>query len=334
MNFLTKVIYMTDNSNENIVTAINKSLENELNRDEDVVLLGEDIGENGGVFRATQGLKEEFGENRVIDTPLSESGIVGTSVGLAIRGMRPVAEIQFMGFVYPGFDQIISHVSRYRSRSRGRFTCPIVIRMPYGAGIEAPESHSESTEALFTHIPGLKVVVPSNPYDARGLLSESIRCNDPVIFLEPKRIYRSINADIPSKDYTVDIGSATVKNSGDDITVVTWGSMVPRVMKATKELDSEVEVIDLRTLKPLDIDTIVESIKKTMRCVVVHEAPKTSGFGAEIVSKIQEEAFLYQEAPINRVTGPDTMPPLRMLEEEYLVDKEQIKREIKKTLNF
>lgn len=323
---------MTDNVN--IVEAVNKALKSEMRRDEKVLILGEDVGENGGVFRSTEGLLEMFGEDRVIDTPLSESGIVGTSVGLAIKGMNPVAEIQFMGFVYPAFNQIISHVSRYRIRSRGRFTCPMVIRMPYGAGIEAPESHSESTEALFTKIPGLKVVVPSNPYNAKGLLSSSIRCNDPVIFLEPKRLYRRITEDIPSNNYTVDIGSAEVKKEGKDITVVSWGSTIPTVIEATEELDCDVELIDIRTLKPLDINTIIDSIKKTMRCVVVHEAPKNSGFGSEIVSRIQEEAFLYQEAPINRVCAPNTIPPLRMLEDEYMVTKDQIKKEINRTLKF
>lgn len=321
----------------NMVDAINLALREEMKKDDRVVVMGEDVGINGGVFRVTQGLIDEFGGDRVIDTPLSESGIVGTAIGMAAYGLRPVAEIQFMGFVYPAFDQVISHASRIRSRSRGQYHVPIVIRMPYGGGIKALEHHSESTEALFAHIPGIKVVIPSTPYDAKGLLISSIRDPDPVIFLEPKRVYRAIKEKVPEKEYTIPLGKAKVVQEGDDVTLIAWGAMV-RVAKEAAEKVGEkgigVEVIDLRTISPLDEGAIVESIKRTGRGVVVHEAPKTCGIGAEIVALINEKALLHLEAPIERVTGFDIIPPLPKAEDYYYPDINRVEKGIQKVMNF
>jgi pyruvate dehydrogenase E1 component beta subunit len=319
-----------------LVQAVRDGLRDELARDDDVIVLGEDVGKNGGVFRATEGLWEEFGDDRVIDTPLAESGIVGTAVGMAAYGLRPVAEIQFMGFIYPAFDQIVSHAARLRTRSRGRFTCPLVIRAPYGGGIRAPEHHSESTEAFFAHQPGLKVVIPSTPHDTKGLLISAIRDPDPVIFLEPKQIYRAFREPVPDEPYEVPIGEAAVRREGADISVFAWGAMARPTLAAAEELAGEidVEVVDLRTMSPLDTETIVESFKKTGRGAVVHEAPKSGGMGAEIAATIQEEALVYQEAPIQRVTGFDTPFPLYALEDYYLPEPARIADGICEAVEF
>jgi pyruvate dehydrogenase E1 component beta subunit len=319
-----------------LVQAVQDGLYCEMARDEDVVVMGEDVGENGGVFRATQGLIDEFGEDRVVDTPLAESGIVGTAVGMAAYGMRPVPEIQFMGFIYPAFDQIVSHAARLRTRSRGAFTCPLVVRAPYGGGIRAPEHHSESKEAFFVHEPGLKVVVPSTPYDTKGLLAAAIRDPDPVVFLEPKLIYRAFREGVPADPYTVPLGEAAVRREGRDVSVFTWGAMTRPTMEAAENLagDVDVEVVDLRTLSPLDEETIVESFEKTGRAVVVHEAPKTGGLAGEIIATIQEEVLLYQEAPVGRVTGFDVPFPLYALEDYYLPEAARIEDEIRETVEF
>jgi pyruvate dehydrogenase E1 component beta subunit len=332
----TKVETHGETENLTLVEAVRDAMGNELRRSEDVVVLGEDVGKNGGVFRATEGLYEEFGGDRVVDTPLSESGIVGSAVGLAAYGKRPVAEIQFMGFLYPAFDQIISHVARLRTRSQGRFTCPLVVRVPYGGGIRAPELHSESTEAFFAHYPGLKVVVPSTPFDAKGTLISAIRDPDPVIFLEPKRIYRTFRQDVPEDDYTLPIGEAAVRREGSDITVVCWGAMVPPTLQTAVDLAGEidVEVVDLRTVKPLDVDTLVESFEKTGRAAIVHEAARTGGLGAEISSRIQEEVLLHQEAPIKRITGFDTPFPVYSVEDYYIPGPARIEDGIRETVAF
>ena len=323
--------------NLTLVQAVRDGLYGELERDDDVLVMGEDVGENGGVFRATQGLIEEFGGDRVIDTPLAESGIVGTAVGMAAYGLRPVPEIQFMGFIYPAFDQIISHAARLRTRSRGRFTCPLVVRAPYGGGIRAPEHHSESKEAFFVHEPGLKVVIPSTPRDTKGLLASAIRDPDPVIFLEPKLIYRAFREEVPDETYTVPLGEAAVRREGTDVSVFTWGAMTRPTMEAAENLAEEgidAEVVDLRTLSPMDEETIVESFKKTGRGVVVHEAPKTGGLAGEITATLQEEALLYQEAPIERVTGFDTPYPLYALEDYYLPEAVRVEDGIRNAVEF
>jgi pyruvate dehydrogenase E1 component beta subunit len=298
--------------------------------------MGEDVGKNGGVFRATEGLYDEFGEDRVIDTPLAESGIVGTAIGMAAYGMRPVAEVQFMGFIYPAFDQIVSHAARLRTRSRGRYTAPMVVRAPYGGGIRAPEHHSESTEAFFAHQPGLKVAVPSTPYDAKGMLISAIRSPDPVVFLEPKLIYRAFRGDVPSEPYEVPLGEANVRREGEDVSVYAWGAMAHRTMEAAENLAGEVdvEVVDLRSVSPLDRETIVESFEKTGRAAVVHEAPRTGGLAGEITTILQEEALLYQEAPVERVTGFDTPYPLYALEDYYLPEPARIEEGIREAAEF
>ncbi|WP_227375114.1 alpha-ketoacid dehydrogenase subunit beta [Haladaptatus halobius] len=326
----------TESENLTLVQAVRDGLYTEMQQDDDVVVMGEDVGKNGGVFRATEGLYDEFGDDRVIDTPLAESGIVGTAIGMAAYGLKPVPEIQFMGFIYPAFDQIVSHAARLRTRSRGRYTCPMVIRAPYGGGIRAPEHHSESTEAFFAHQPGLKVVIPSTPYDTKGLLTAAIRDPDPVIFLEPKLIYRAFRGDVPAESYEVPIGEAAVRKEGTDISVFTWGAMTRPTMEAAEQLEGEIdaEVVDLRTVSPLDTDTIVESFKKTGRAAVVHEAPKSGGLAGEIAATIQEEALLYQEAPVERITGFDTPFPLYSLEDYYLPEPARIKEGIRDAVNF
>jgi len=321
----------------NLVEAIRQALWQEMERDERVVVLGEDVGRNGGVFRVTEGLLERFGDSRVIDTPLAESGIVGTAIGMAVYGLRPVAEIQFMGFLYPAFDQLISHASRIRTRSRGRYHCPLVVRMPYGGGIRAPEHHSESTETILIHTPGLKVAVPSTPYDAKGLLISAIRDPDPVIFLEPKRIYRAIREEVPEEEYTVPLGQARIVRPGKDLSLFCWGAMVPPSIKAAELAQGEgieVEVVDIRTLYPFDIDTIIDSVRKTGRAVVVHEAARTCGFAAEIIAQINERALLHLEAPVERVTGFDTVFPLLKAEDYYLPNERQISKAIRKVMSF
>ena len=318
----------------NIVESINLALNQEMAKDKDVVILGEDVGVDGGVFRVTEGLFKKF-PTRVFDTPLAESGIIGAAIGMAVYGLKPVAEVQFSGFMYPGFDQLISHASRIRTRSRGRYSCPIVVRTPCGGGIRALEHHSESTEAIFIHTPGLKVVEPSNPYDAKGLLISSIRDPDPVIFFEPMRVYRAIKQEVPEEEYAIELGKANVVKEGNDLTIITWGAMVRDVLKINEEIKNkyDLEIIDLRTLSPFDIDAIITSVKKTGRALVVHEAPKTLGFGAEIVAQINEKALLSLEAPVFRVTGFDTVFPLAKLENYYLPTN-RIKRGIEKVMNF
>jgi pyruvate dehydrogenase E1 component beta subunit len=320
-----------------LVQAVRDGLYTEMRRDDDVLVLGEDVGKNGGVFRATEGLFEEFGGDRVIDTPLAESGIVGTSIGMAAYGLRPVPEIQFSGFVYPAFDQLVSHAARMRTRSRGRFTLPMTVRAPYGGGIRAPEHHSESKEAFYAHEPGLKVVIPSTPHDAKGLLAASIRDPDPVIFLEPKLIYRAFREAVPEAGYTVPLGEAAVRREGTDVTVVTWGAMVRTTMDAVELLVEEgydPEVIDLRTVSPMDREAVVDSFEKTGRAVVVHEAPKTGGLGGEIAAFLQEEALLYQEAPVVRVAGYDVPYPLYALEDYYLPSVARVEEGIREALEF
>jgi 2-oxoisovalerate dehydrogenase E1 component beta subunit len=320
----------------NMVQAINDALRVEMRRDPRVVLLGEDVGKVGGVFRVTQGLFDEFGENRVIDTPLSEGGIIGTAAGMALYGMVPVPEIQFGDFIFPAFDQIVSEVAKFRYRSGGEFPCKMVIRTPVGGGIRGGHYHSQSPEAMFIHTAGLKVVCPSNPYDAKGLLLASIRDADPVLFFEPKRIYRAARADVPEGDYTVEIGKAQVVRPGSQVTVIAWGAMLYEAIEAANQAAAQgidCEVIDLRTLWPVDIDTIVESVKKTGRVVVVHEAPKSCGFGAELIALINEKAFLHLEAAPVRVTGWDTPFPYT-LEMEYLPLASRILPAIVETARF
>ncbi|HRQ72338.1 MAG TPA: alpha-ketoacid dehydrogenase subunit beta [Phycisphaerales bacterium] len=319
-----------------LVDAINEALAQEMERDERVVVLGEDVGLNGGVFRVTEGLQKRFGAERVADTPLAESGIMGTAIGLAMAGMRPVPEIQFEGFLGPAYDQLVNHAARYRTRSRGAVTIPLTVRVPVGGGIHAPELHSDSPEAIYAHHPGLKVVMPSTPYDAKGLLLSAIRDPDPVVFFEPKRVYRSFREDVPEDDYTIPIGQAKVVAEGTDVTVVTWGAPVFQCLAAMDELpeDASIELIDLRTIYPIDVDTIVESVRKTGRCVVVHEAPKTAGLGAEIATIIQEHCFLHLEAPVQRCTGFDTVMPYYKLELEYLPESPRIQKAIEECLAY
>ena len=328
---------MTDTQNLTLVQAVRDGLQTELHEDDDVVVMGQDVGKNGGVFRATEGLFDEFGGDRVIDTPLAESGIVGTAVGMAAMGMRPVPEIQFSGFMYPGFDQIVSHMARFRARSRGRFSLPMTLRAPYGGGIRAPEHHSESKEAFYAHEAGLKVVIPSTPHDAKGLLAASIRDPDPVIFLEPKLIYRAFREAVPEEPYTVPLGEAATRREGDDVSVFTYGAMTRPTLEAAETLAEEgidCEVVDLRTISPLDREAVVESFKKTGRGVVVHEAPKTGGLAGEITAILQEEALLYQEAPIGRVTGFDVPYPLYALEDYYLPSAARVEDGILEAVEF
>ncbi|WP_336023242.1 alpha-ketoacid dehydrogenase subunit beta [Halobellus salinisoli] len=303
---------------ETIINAINMALTEEMDRDERVVVFGEDVAETGGVFRATEGLKDKFGGTRVVDTPLSEIAIAGGAVGLAVFGLRPVAEIQFSGFLPPAFDQLVTHASRMRWRTRGEWSAPLVVRTPYGAGIRALEHHSESLEGAYAHVPGLKVVIPSTPYDTKGLLKASIRDPDPVLFMEPKHVYRSIREDVPDDDYEVPIGEAAVRQEGEDVTVISWGAMMHKTLEAVEKIDVDAEVIDLRTISPMDRETLVESVKKTGRCVIVHEAPKSGGWASEIIATINDEVLMYLEAPIERVTGFDIPVPLLSMEDYYI----------------
>jgi len=320
-----------------LVQAVCDAMRLEMERDANVLVLGEDVGVDGGVFRATEGLFEAFGPERVIDTPLAESSIVGASVGLAMTGFRPVVEIQFMGFVYPAVNQLLSHVARMRNRTRGRFHVPMVVRMPYGGGIHPPEHHSESYEAMFVHSPGIKVAVPSNPYDAKGLLASAIRDEDPVLFMEPKRIYRSFREEVPVEAYTVPFGQAAIAREGSDVTLIAWGAMVRVCLDAARTLGDEgvsAEVVDLRTLNPLDRETLISSVVKTGRAVVVHEAPRTAGVGAEIVALVNDHALLQLLAPVQRVTGFDTVFPLSRLEKHYLPSRERVIRAARQTLDY
>jgi len=321
----------------NMVEAINLALREEMERNSRVVVLGEDVGKEGGVFRVTDGLQAKFGADRVIDTPLAEAGIVGVALGMAVNGLIPIAEIQFEGFLYPCLDQINNHIARIRNRSRGRFACPLVIRTPYGGGIHAPEHHSDSPEAILAHMPGIKVVIPSTPYEAKGLLLSCIRDPDPVIFMEPKRIYRAIREEVPEGDYTLPLGKARMVQEGKDVTVIAWGAMVREVLSAGEQLKADkidMEIIDLRTISPMDVEAIVSSVRKTGRCVIVHEAPKTCGVGAEIIALINEKAFLSLQAPVERVTGFDIPVPLPKSEHYYLINPKRIAMAVKKVMNF
>ncbi|TML00839.1 MAG: alpha-ketoacid dehydrogenase subunit beta [Actinobacteria bacterium] len=311
----------------NMAQAINQALDQALAADPRVIVLGEDVGRTGGVFRVTDGLQQRHGENRVVDTPVSESGIVGAALGLAVGGMRPVAEMQFMGFSYPAFDQVISHVARFRHRSRHRFTAPLVIRIPYGGGIGAAEHHSESTEAIYVHTPGLKVVVPGTPRDAKGLLLAAIDDPDPVVFLEPIRRYRSLKGEVPEDRYTVRIGEAWIAREGRDVTLVAWGAMLRETNQAADLLAAEgveAEVLDLRSLVPMDVPALIRSVQKTGRAVVVHEAPRTGGLAGELIALIQERALYSLQAPVARVTGWDTVFPLKRSEHLYLPTVDRI----------
>ncbi|VVB97325.1 1-deoxy-D-xylulose-5-phosphate synthase [uncultured archaeon] len=319
----------------NMVQAINLALHEEMEKDPSVVVMGEDVGVDGGVFRVTEGLLNKFGSDRVIDTPLAESGIVGTAIGMAVSGLKPVAEIQFEGFSYMTIDQLATHASRIRYRSRGTYHCPLVVRMPYGGGVRALEHHSEAVATFYIHIPGLKVVIPSTPYDAKGLLLSSIRDPDPVIFFEPKRLYRAFREEVPEGDYTVPLGEGKKLTEGNDVTVICWGAMVKVCQEAIEKVrDISVELIDLRTLSPLDENLIMDSVRKTGRCVVVHEEPRTLGLGAEIIARINEKAFLSLEAPVKRVTGYDIPVPLPKLEDYYLPDPEKVAQAIRETAGF
>lgn len=320
-----------------MIQAINHGMKTMLEEDERTLILGEDIGKNGGVFRATEGLFELFGEDRVIDTPLSEAGIIGTSIGLAVNGFRPIAEIQFLGFIYPAYEQIMTHVSRLRMRTMGHFTVPMVIRAPYGAGIKAPDIHSDSTEALFTHMPGIKVVCPSSPVDAKGLFIAAMEDPDPVLFLENMRNYRSNREEVPLEKYTIEIGKAKTVREGTDVTLVAWGAMVSVAEKAADEASAKgisCEIIDLRTLYPIDRESIAQSVQKTGRAVIVHEAHATGGLGNDLVSIINDTSFLYLRAPIERVTGFDVPVPLFALEDHYLPSPARILEGIEKVYHF
>lgn len=321
----------------NNIEALNMGLTQAMEKDDTILVFGEDSGFEGGVFRATKGLQEKFGKKRCFDTPLTEAGIIGSGIGMAINGLKPVAEIQFQGFIFPAINQIMVHAARMRNRSRGRYTVPMVIRMPYGGGIRALEHHSESIEGLLAHIPGLKVVIPSNPYDTKGLMVAAINDPDPVVFLEPKRIYRAFKQEIPDEIYEVPIGKARVVNEGEDITVVAWGALVPEAIKAVellKEKGVGVDLIDLRTISPLDTQTVIESVKKTGRFLVVHEAVKSFGPGAELISIVNEKAFLNLEAPPTRLTGFDITVPLAKGEHHFIITPEQIVDKAEELLNF
>ena len=319
-----------------LLQAINDALKTEMRLDDRVVTFGEDVGFVGGVFRTTEGIQKEFGEGRCFDTPLSESGIIGAAIGMALYGLRPIAEIQFLDFIYPAFDQIISEAAKMRYRSGGQFTCPMVIRTPYGGGIKGGHYHSQSTEAFFAHTPGLKVVIPSNPYDAKGLLISAIRDEDPVMFLEPKRLYRALKGEVPESAYTVPLGKAVVAKVGSDVSLFCRGAMVPVCMEAATKAAQKnlnIEVVDLRTITPLDVETVLASAQKTGRVVIVHEAVKTAGFGAEISALISERAMEYMKAPILRVAGFDTPFPYT-LEHVYMPDPVRVLMAIEKVTQY
>lgn len=318
----------------NMVDAINLALKQEMKKDKNVILIGEDIGEDGGVFRVTEGLSKLYGNRRVIDSPLAESAIVGTSIGMALNGLKPVAEIQFEGFTMPALDQLISHASRIRNRTRGTWTVPLVVRFPTGGGIKALEHHSDSPEAYFTHTPGLKVVMPSGPYNAKGLLISAIRDPDPVIYMEPKKIYRAIKEEVPEKEYTIPIGKASIVKEGSDITVITYGPWVKLCREVVEKMtDVDIELIDLQTLSPLDVNTLAESVKKTGKCVVVCESQRNTGFSSELIARITEKAFWSLEAPIERVAGSDVIVPLRLYEQYYLPSHQKVINAIQRVLN-
>jgi pyruvate dehydrogenase E1 component beta subunit len=318
-----------------LVEAITQALAYEMAHDNSVIVLGEDVAINGGVFRATVGLYDKFGPERVLDTPLAESMIAGISIGMAAQGLKPVAEFQFEGFVYPGFNQIVSHAARLRNRTRGRLHCPLVYRIPYGGGIHAPEHHSDSNEALFAHIPGLRVVIPSSPARAYGLLLAAIRDPDPVLFFEPKRIYRMVKQDVPDNGEALPLDKCFILREGNDVTLVTWGAMIKETMEAADALAKqgvEAEVIDVATIKPLDIETILQSVEKTGRCVIIHEAPKTGGVGAEIAAQVSERGLLSLLAPVKRIAGYDTIMPFYKLEKYYMPTTEYVLKGIQQAL--
>ncbi len=316
----------------NLVQAINQGLQQALAEDDRVLVFGEDVAANGGVFRVTEGLHEQFGETRVFDTPLAESGIVGLAIGLSVYGLRPVAEIQFLGFVYSAIEQIYTHAARIRTRSRGRFSCPLVIRTPYGGGVKAPELHEESSEAFFCHMPGIKVVVPSTPSNAKGLLLAAIQDPDPVIYLEPTRLYRLIKEEVVDEPYLTPLGKARIAQAGDQLTIIAWGSMLERSLRAARNYPAE--VIDLLTLSPFDRETVLASVQKTGRLLIVQEAPKTGGFGAELAATVAEEGIMSLKAPIMRVTGYDVIPPLPLLEDYNLPSEERIVNAIEELLRY
>jgi pyruvate dehydrogenase E1 component beta subunit len=321
----------------NLVEAVNQALRFELASDSDVVVLGEDIGRNGGVFRATDQLQQQFGERRVIDTPLAESLICGMAIGLAAQGIKPIAEIQFMGFIYAAFDQFICHASRLRNRTRGRLSCPMVLRAPYGGGIHAPEHHSESTEAIFAHVPGIRVVIPSSPGRAYGLLLASIRDPDPVVFLEPKRIYRLQSEEVIDDGKALPLDACFTLKTGSDVTVISWGAMLYECQQAVEQLSArgiDVELIDLATIKPIDEQTILQSLEKTGRCVIVQEAPKTCSVAGEIAAIIAEKGLMSLLAPVQRVTGYDIIMPLFKLEQHYMPSVERVIEAVDKVMTF
>ena len=317
----------------NMVQALNSTLDYMMGSDDSIILLGEDIGVDGGVFRVTEGLQAKYGEERVLDTPLVELGIVGMSIGMAMNGLKPIPEIQFQDFIFTAFDQIVNQMAKLRYRSGGEFTAPLVLRTPYGGGIRGGLYHSQSGEAYFAHTAGLTVVTPSNAYDAKGLLAASVELDDPVMFLEPKKLYRAGKMEVPEEYYTVPIGKANLVNEGDDLTIITYGSMVPMVTNTVKNNNLNADVLDLRTLLPLDINAVIQSIKKTGRVVIVHEAPRTLGMGAEISALISERAIEYLYAPILRVTGPDTPFPYK-LEEYYLPNEKRVMAAVQKVMNY
>lgn len=317
----------------NIIEAVNRALRDEMEADDSVVVYGEDVGEDGGVFRATKDLQNEFGEERCFSSPLAESGIVGTGIGMAVYGMRPVPEIQFSGFSYLAFHQLKEHAARMRARSRGDLHAPITVRAPYGGGISALEHHSESPEAFYAHAQGLHVVIPSNPQDTYSLLRKSIQLDDPVVFLEPKKTYRAFKEEVDTSK-EVELESAKVRQEGSDVTLIAWGAMIPVAEEAADKIDASVEIIDLRTIYPTDFETVIESVEKTGRAMVLHEAPKTAGFGAEVASRIQEEAILHLDAPVERVTAPDIPVPLYRLEEYYMPSVKRARKGLERALEF
>ena len=320
-----------------MIQAITDAMRNELKKDENVLIFGEDVGKNGGVFRATEGLQKEFGEDRVFDTPLAESAIGGLAIGLATQGFRPVPEIQFFGFLYEVMDSISGQMARMRYRTGNTFNAPITVRSPFGGGVQTPELHADSLEGLVAQQPGLKVVIPSSPYDAKGLLISAIRDNDPVIFLEHMKLYRSFREEVPEDEYTIEIGKAAVKRDGKDVTLVAYGAMVHSCLKAAEELEKkgiDAEVIDLRTVWPIDIETIIASVEKTNRVVVVQEAQRQAGIAAQIVAEIQERAILHLEAPVLRVTAPDTVYPFAAVENEWLPNYRDIIEKVDAVINF
>jgi pyruvate dehydrogenase E1 component beta subunit len=318
-----------------MVEALNTALDQNMAGDDRVVVMGEDVGINGGVFRVTRGLRDKYGEDRVLDTPLAECGIIGTAVGMAIYGLKPVAEIQFSGFTMQAFDQIEQQMARYRNRSRNRYPINMVMRAPYGGGIRAVEHHSESREAYWMHTPGLKVVIPSGPRNARDLLHAAINDPDPVVFYEPKAVYRAFREDVPEQPEPIEIGKARVMRPGNDITLISYGAMMRPTLEAVDDLvddGHDPEVIDLLSISPLDTETLVESVSRTGRCVIVHEGPRTCGVAAEVIARLNEEAFEYLEAPVRRVTGYDIHFPYFQVEQHYMPDAELITRSVQETL--